>query len=30
MIQASLETFYGLGNIVGPSLGGALYEVKNT
>ena len=25
--QASLETFFGLGLIVGPTVGGALYEV---
>lgn len=27
ILQASLETFFGLGLIVGPTVGGALYQV---
>lgn len=27
VLQASLETFFGLGLIVGPTLGGALYSL---
>lgn len=28
LLQASLETFFGLGLIVGPTVGGALYQVS--
>jgi len=30
VIQASLETFFGLGLIVGPTVGGALYQASSS